>query len=88
MSVAEAIGYIEISDIRYLGGYSLEISFNDGKQVPVDFRAFLEKSQHPEIRKYLDPQLFEGFTHEYGHLHWNDYDLSFSNEDLYSGVID
>jgi hypothetical protein len=35
----------------------------------------------------VDVEQFKGFTISYGNLIWNDYDLCFSIEDLYSGHI-
>ena len=86
MSTTE-IDFIEIQEIQYLRDYQLEFVFNDGKQQIIDFECFLKKAQHPEIKKYLDINQFKQFTFEHGHLHWNDYDLSFSNDDLYEGQI-
>ena len=86
-TVKTEVEFIEIASIEYHGSYKLLITFNDGKEQIVDFEPFLQKSQHPEIRKYLDIERFKKYTLEYGHLHWNDYDLSFSIDDLYSGQI-
>ena len=86
MSATDA-DFIEILEIQYLSDYQLKLIFNDGKQQVVDFEPFLKKAQHSEIQKYLDLSRFQKFTFEYGHLHWNDYDLSFSNDDLYEGKI-
>ncbi|MBF0240519.1 MAG: DUF2442 domain-containing protein [SAR324 cluster bacterium] len=82
-----AIDFIEITEVEYLSGYKIKILFNNEKQRIIDFEPFLRRSQHPEIRKYLDLKRFKQFTFEYGHLHWNDYDLSFSNDDLYDKQI-
>jgi hypothetical protein len=79
--------FIEITDVRYFSDHKLQLSFNDGKMNIINFEPFLRKAQHPEIKKYLDTYQFKKFTFEYGHLHWNDYDLSFSIEDLYEDQI-
>ena len=81
------IDFIEITDVQYHSEYKLELTFNDGKKHAVDFEPFLRKSKHPEIRKYLSLEKFRQFTFEYGYFHWNDYDLSFSLDDLYEGQI-
>ncbi len=78
---------IEISDVQYESGYKLNLSFNDGRIRIVDFGPFLEKAQHPEIRKYLSLEKFKKFTFEHGYFYWNDYDLSFPIDDLYEGQI-
>ncbi len=87
MNTTAEIEFIEITEVRYHTDYQLELVFNDGKKHVVDFGSFLKKSHHPEIQKYLDLARFKQFTLEYGHLHWNDYDLSFSIDDLYEGQI-
>lgn len=78
---------LEVSDVQYKSGFKLNLRFNDGRIRTVDFGPFLEKAQHPEIRKYLSLEKFMQFTFEHGYLHWNDYDMSFPLDDLYEGVI-
>ena len=63
------------------------IQFNDGKENILDFKDFITKSQHPDIKKYEDKNLFKKFNLEYGELQWNDYDLAFPVYDLYKGTI-
>jgi len=87
MSITAEIDFIEITEVQYRTDYQLELVFNDGKKHVIDFGPFLKKSHHPEIQKYLDLARFKQFTFEYGHLHWNEYDLSFSIDDLYQGQI-
>jgi len=82
-----AIDFIEITSVQYQSKYKLELTFNDKKKLIVDFEPFLKKAQHPEIRKYLNLGKFKQFTFEHGYFHWNDYDLSFSLDDLYQGQI-
>ncbi|CAN2043525.1 DUF2442 domain-containing protein [Candidatus Magnetomoraceae bacterium gMMP-13] len=79
--------FIEITDVQYQTGYKLKLTFNDGKENYINFEPFLRKAEHPDIIKYLDIIQFRKFTHKYGHLHWNDYDLSFSIDDLYEKRI-
>ncbi|MGR3179672.1 MAG: DUF2442 domain-containing protein [Candidatus Anammoxibacter sp.] len=79
--------FIEITDVQYQSGYTLKLTFNDGRKQVIDFEPFLRKSQHPEIQKYLDIKRFRQYTFEYGYFHWNNYDLSFSIDDLYDGQI-
>ena len=69
---------IEITNVQYCSEYKLKLSFNDGIIKIINFEPFLRKAQHPEIKKYLDINLFKHFTFEYGYFYWNDYDLSFS----------
>ena len=79
---------IKIVNAQYLGDYKISIQFNDGTYHEVDFKPFLSKSQHPEIRKYLDEKLFKEFEIHYGNLNWHDYDLIFPIWDLYQGQIE
>lgn len=79
--------FIEIAEVQYTSGHRLKLTFNDGETRVINLEPFLREAKHPEIRKYLDPDLFRNFTFEHGHLHWNDYDLSFSIDDLYEGRI-
>ena len=41
---------------------------NDGKENILDFKNFIIKSQHPDIKKYQDLNLFKKFNLEYGEL--------------------
>ena len=83
--VAEKI--ISIIKVKYIDGYKLQIEFRDGKIKQVDFEAFLKKSRHPDIQKYLDINEFRSFSVADGNLDWNDYELCFPNHDLYEGRI-
>ena len=76
-----------ITQAKYLGGYSLELEFEDGKRQKVDFEPFLRKSLHPEIQSYLDIGKFKQFRLEYGDLIWGDYELCFPVMDLYENQI-
>ena len=78
---------IEVVHACLVRDYVLMIKFTDGKNHEVDFKAFLEGSVHPEIRKYLNPILFKTFQIKDGNVVWNDYDLIFPLEDLYLGKI-
>jgi hypothetical protein len=78
---------IDIVDAVYVPPYTLHLWFSDGAEQSVDFGPFLEKSQHPVIRKYLNTDLFKNFSILHGRLDWNDYDLCFPMEDLYEGTI-
>jgi hypothetical protein len=79
--------YINITEVEYVHGYKLRIAFNDGHESLVDFEPFLRKSYHPDIRKYLDLDLFRNWTIDYGNLQWNDFELIFPTSDLYAGYI-
>ena len=78
---------INITQANYLGGYSIELEFGDGKRQKVNFELFLRKSLHPEIRSYLNQDKFIQFRVEYGDLVWGDYELCFPVKDLKGGLI-
>jgi len=76
-----------IVEAKSLGNYQIQLAFSDGIIRIIDFGPFLRSSAHLDIRKYLDPQKFEGFSIESGDLVWNDYELCFTLGDLYEGSI-
>jgi len=78
---------LSIIEAIYVDDYRLELNFNDGKSVIVDFGPFLKSSSQPEIRKYLDRQSFRSFQIVEGDLDWNDFDLTFPISDLYENSI-
>ena len=79
--------YISIEKAKYIDDYKIYLKFNDGKENILDFKRFILSSQHPEIRKYQDKNLFKNFNLEYGEIEWNDYDLAFPIYDLYQGTL-
>jgi hypothetical protein len=78
---------ITVQSVKHLGEYTLQIIFNDDTERFIDFEPFLNKTQNPLIKKYLDPQLFSSYQIIDGNLNWNDYDLIFPVWDLYNGTI-
>jgi len=78
---------IDIIEADYINTYKIHLWFSDGAEQILDFESFLRKSLHPEIKKYLDQDLFKDFSIAHGQLNWNDYDLCFSIQDLYEGTI-
>jgi hypothetical protein len=77
---------VNVKDVRCLGECRLEITFSDGHVQQIDFEPFL-KQAHPELRKYLDEKEFSGFAVEHGNLIWNDYEMCFPMEALYTGAL-
>ncbi|HAD05103.1 MAG TPA: DUF2442 domain-containing protein [Desulfuromonas sp.] len=74
---------VNIVAAEQVATYALHLRFDDGAERRVDFEPFLNHSQHPDIRKFLDPKLFGGYRLEYGELVWGDYELCFPIADLY-----
>ncbi|HMG16787.1 MAG TPA: DUF2442 domain-containing protein [Saprospiraceae bacterium] len=79
---------LKIIAANYIGDYFINILFNDGSKKIVDFKAFLSKSLHPSIKKYLNVDSFSEFKIVDANLNWNDYDLIFPIWDLYKGKIE
>jgi hypothetical protein len=50
---------ITINEVEYLGGYTLNLLFNDNTNQQIDFYPFLSESLNPLIRKYLDLNEFK-----------------------------
>lgn len=78
---------IDITNAEYAPPYAIRLCFSDGFEQTVDFEPFLRNAQHPDIRKYLDPSLFQSFAIVDGRLDWNDYDLCFPMQDLYENTL-
>lgn len=79
---------INITAAQQVGDYALRLSFDDHTMQTVDFKPFLTRSRHPDIRAFLDPARFAAFRIEYGELVWGDYDLSFPVIELYRNQLD
>jgi hypothetical protein len=81
------VNVINIISVKPLDEYVLRIDFDDGTMQDVNFKPFLSKSQHPDIRSYLDHARFALFRIDHGELVWGDYDLCFPMMDLYLNQI-
>jgi len=79
---------INIMLAEQIDDFKLRLVFDDGCEQLVDFRPFLSRSRHPDIRAYLEPERFASFRIEHGELIWGDYDLCFPMLDLYRNTID
>lgn len=78
---------LKVVSAKYLNDYKIKIKFSDGKEKVVDFKSFLELSNHPDIKKYLEVDLFKSYNIVHGNLIWNDYDMIFPVADLYQGKL-
>lgn len=78
---------ISITNAEYIRGYEIKFSFSDGVEKIIDFSDFLKNAKNPMTSKYLDKQLFENFTIEYGDIIWNDYEMCFPIWNLHEGKI-
>lgn len=79
---------VNITQARQVGDYSIVLDFDDGKQQLINFKPFLIKSRHPDIRRWLDLKQFSTFRIEYGELVWGDYELCFPIRDLYLNELE
>jgi hypothetical protein len=78
---------IAVAQAEYLGKYVIHFTFSDETEQTVDFGVFLNRSNNPMTRKYLDQKLFRNFQIEHGDVVWNDYELCFPIGDLYEGNV-
>jgi len=79
---------INIISATQIGEYRIRLVFDDNTLQEIDFKPFLVRSHHPDIRAYLKPEYFSGFRVEYGELVWGDYALCFPVIDLYRNTIE
>ena len=79
---------INIISATQIGEYHIRLVFDDNTLQEIDFKPFLVRSHHPDIRAYLKPEHFSGFRVEYGELVWGDYALCFPVIDLYRNTIE
>jgi len=84
---ATATDYVEITEAKYLSGYRIRLSFNDGVVREVDFGPFLAKARNPDTTDYQDPKKFKKFRIQDGDLVWGDFQMIFPIMDLHRGKI-
>ena len=78
---------IAITQAKYLGKYEIHFMFSDQTEQTIDFCGFLNRSNNPMTRRFLDKNLFRVFKIEFGDIVWNDYELCFPILDLHEGKI-
>jgi len=79
---------INIITATQTGEYRIRLVFDDNTVQEVDFKPFLVRSHHPDIRAYLESDRFASFRVEYGELVWGDYEFCFPVIDLYRNTIE
>lgn len=82
-----ATQYLEVTEAKYVSGYKLLLTFNDGAVRVVDFGPFLAKARNPDTTDYRDLKKFKRFHIQDGDLIWGDYQMIFPIMDLYHGTI-
>jgi hypothetical protein len=78
---------ISIDKAELVGEYKINFLFSDGVERLIDFSGFLNSAKNPMTRKFLDKQMFKGYSIEYGDIIWNDYEMCFPIWDLHEGII-
>ena len=84
---ATTTDYLEVTKARYVSGYKIHLSFNDGEERIVDFGPFLAKARNPDTTDYRELKRFKSFRIHEGDLVWGDYQMIFPITDLHAGVI-
>jgi len=83
----QTTNYLEIIEAKYVSGYKIHLTFNDGKARVMDFEKFLRKAMNPETTQYRQLRKFKKFHLHYGDLMWGDFEMIFPITDLYKGEI-
>jgi hypothetical protein len=79
---------ISVKEASYLEGFTILISFSDGKTKKVDFSKFISTNHKATLVKYKDVTNFKKFKIEEGNIVWGkNWDLIFPIHQLYSGKI-
>lgn len=79
--------FLEVTEAKYVSGYKLLLTFNDGAVRVVDFGPFLARARNPDTTDYRDLKKFKSFHIQDGDLMWGDYQMIFPIMDLYRGNI-
>jgi len=78
---------VSIDKAVYLNDYKIKFEFSDDVSQIIDFEDFLKTARNPMTKKYLDKDMFKGFSIEYGDIVWNNYEMCFPIWDLHEGRI-
>lgn len=82
---AVAPQYLAVTEAKYVSGYRILLTFNDGTVRLLDFGPFLAKARNPDTTDYRDLQKFRTYRIEDGDLVWGDFQMIFPIMDLYRG---
>ena len=77
-----------IKSAEYIEDYKIKVTFKDGLVKIADFKPFLTKTQHPEIKKFLDKELFKTFYIEHNCLRWHGNQFDIGAVSIYNGEFD
>ena len=87
MPAAHKTKYLEITETKYVSGYKIHLTFNDGMVRVMDFGPFPKQAMNPMITKYRVLKHFKSFHIQDGDLMWGDFEMIFPIMDLYKGTI-
>jgi hypothetical protein len=85
--ITQTENYLEITEAKYVSGYKIRLTFNDGTVQIMDFEPFLRKALNPDLTQYRQMRKFKSFRLDYGDLMWGDYEMIFPTTDLHRGEI-
>ncbi len=84
---ASTTKYLEITEAKFVSGYKIRLTFNDGTKRVMDFEPFLRRAQNPMLTQYRQLKKFRSFHLEQGDLMWGDFEMIFPITDLHRGEI-
>jgi hypothetical protein len=73
-----------ITEVKYLGGYKLQLTFHNDKVKMVDFTDFLFDYANTNFHKYRDLNKFKKVRIEDGWLAWGKNEVDLSGEYMYN----
>jgi len=76
--------YLEIISAEYLKEYKIIFTFNNKKNVTIDFYPFLKKETSPHIKPYLNKNKFKNFKISGGDIQWNEFEMCYRPEIIYN----
>ena len=81
--------YLKIEEAVYVGDLKVNLRFNDGVVVLLDFGSWIRQNPHPQYNRYLDERTFKRFyLDDMGNIAWGrNRDLYFPIDQLHEGHI-
>lgn len=72
-----------------MGSLKVELTFNDGVVVVIDFGSWIQMNSHPQYNRYLDEKKFKKFyLDDMGNIAWGkNRDLYFDINELHDGGL-
>ncbi len=80
--------YLRIERAIYQGDLKVQLIFNDGTSVSMDFGTWIRNNPHPQYNRYLNEKLFKKFyIDNMGNIAWGkNRDLYFPIDKLHEGL--